>query len=73
MLARGATILPKKGKTLTFMGRDGWVRLYQTTLPARDWIVGPAMLYLRGPQMHEDIDRVVQKKLDKLRAKGVIA
>ena len=27
----------------------------------------------RDPQVADDIDRVVQKKLDKLRAKGVIA
>lgn len=73
VLARGATILPKKGKTLTFMGRDGWVRLHKVVLPGRDWIVGPAMSYLHGPQVVDDIDKVVQKKLDKLRAKGVIA
>jgi len=73
VLAKGATITPKKGKTLTFMGQNGWVRLHKLVLPGRDWIVGPAMSYLRGPQMHEDIDKVVQKKLDKLRAKGVIA
>jgi len=73
VLAKGATITPKKGKTLTFMGQNGWVRLHKLVLPGRDWIEGPAMSYLRGPQMHEDIDKVVQKKLDKLRAKGVIA
>lgn len=72
VLARGVTIKAKRVKMLTF-GIDGkWVRRKAVSLPARDWLEGPGKRYLDSPASSADIEKVIQKTIDKLRAKGVL-
>lgn len=65
VLAAGATILPKNGKTLTFLGKEGvWKRVKQTVIKPTPWIETPAESYLASSDYQNDIDAVLQKHID---------
>lgn len=74
VLAHGATIKPKNAKVLTFMTPDGkWRRAHSVIIPSFDWVERPGNKYMSSLQADDDIEYVVQKKIDQLKKKGVLA
>lgn len=74
VLAHGATIQPRNGKMLTFITPDGkWRRAHSVIIPSFDWLERPGNQYMSSLQADDDIEYVVQKKIDQLKKKGVLA
>lgn len=74
VLSRGAVIKPKAAKVLTFMTPDGkWRRAHSVIIPRIDWLDRPAKQYMSSLQADDDIEYVVQKKIDQLKKKGILA
>lgn len=72
ILARGATIRPKHGKTLTFDTLGKWMRLHEAVIPGRDWIAGPAKRWVES-EREATVQKVIDKTLTRLEKKGIIA
>lgn len=71
ILARGATIRPKNGKTLTFDTLGKWMRKHEVVIPGRDWIAGPAKSWVES-EKDATIQKVIDKTLARLEKKGII-
>ena len=72
ILARGATIRPKHGKTLTFDTLGKWMRLHEAVIPGRDWIAGPAKRWVES-EREATVQKVIDKTLTRLEKKGIVA
>lgn len=59
ILAAGHRLDPRSGKTLTF--------------GERDWVEGPGNRYLWSEKADDDIEKVLNRELEKLKKKGVLA
>lgn len=59
ILAAGHRLDPRSGKTLTF--------------GERDWVEGPGNRYLWSNKADDDIEKVLNRELEKLKKKGVLA
>lgn len=73
VLARGATIKPKKQKVLTFQVDGKWVRSHGTLIKAHDWIAAPGRAYIGSQAFEDDIEKVINRKIEQLKKKGVLA
>lgn len=74
VLAHGATIKAKNAKALTFMLPDGkWRRAHSVVIAPRDWIERPGNQYISSLRADQDIEDVIQKMLDKLKKRGILA
>lgn len=62
-LAKGFTITPKKGKTLTFKIGDKWIRRTSVTVPARDWFEGPAKHFMNSSAYQKKIDSLMEREV----------
>jgi len=73
VLARGAMIEPQKKKCLTFQIDGKWYRTHGSKLPARDWINRPGYQYVMSEKADDDVEKVIQQTIAKLKKKGVLA
>jgi len=71
ILARGATIRPKNGKTLTFDTLGKWMRKHTVVIPGLDWIAGPAKQWVES-EREATVQKVIDKTLARLEKKGII-
>lgn len=71
-LAEGSTITAKSQKYLTFQVDGKWVKKESVKLPENDYISKPAERYLGSAEYRQQIDRLVQKEIDKLEQKGIV-
>jgi len=71
-LAEGSTIRAKSSNYLTFQVDGKWAKKMEVKLPSRDFVAAPANRYLSSPEYREQLDRLVQKEIDKLEKKGIV-
>lgn len=71
-LAEGSTITAKNDKYLTFQIDGKWVKKESVKLPENDYISKPAERYLGSSEYRQQIDKLVQKEIDKLEKKGIV-
>lgn len=65
-LERGATIVPKKGKYLTFKLPDGsWIKAKSVTIPARHWFTKSIAGFEDSPEYITAIDKGIAKAVRK--------
>jgi hypothetical protein len=63
-LERGAVITAKKGKYLTFIGRDGtYKRMHQVKIPARHWFTHAATGFEDSPDYAGAIDKGIARAI----------
>ena len=72
VLARGATIKPKSEKVLTFQVDGKWRRSHSVLLRAHDWIAAPGRAYIGSQAFEDDIEKVINRKIEQLKKKGVL-
>ena len=65
VLAKGTTIVPKKGNTLTFQIDGKWIRKHSVTIPKRDWVEKPARDYIDSPSYKAKLDSLVQREIER--------
>lgn len=63
VLAKGATIKPRKKKFLSFKIGDKWIRAHSVTIEARDWVEGPAKQYIDSLAYKQKIDALIEKEI----------
>jgi len=71
-LAEGSKIVAKNEPYLHFKIEDKWVRVHEVQLPTKDYIVQPANKYLGSVEYRQQLDRLIQKEVDKLEKKGIV-
>ena len=71
-LAKGATIKAKHSDYLTFQVDGKWVKAHEVKLPERDYISEPVKKYIDSSECKQQMERLVQKELDKLEKKGIV-
>lgn len=71
-LAKGSTIKAKKDY-LTFQIDGKWVKKQSVTLPSRDWFQAPIEEYIGSTEYDAQIDKLIEKEVQKLFKKGVLA
>ena len=71
-LAEGSKIVAKNAPYLTFQIDEKWVKVHEVKLPTKDYIVHPANEYLGSVQYREQLDRLIQKEVDRLEKKGIV-
>lgn len=69
-LAKGSTITAKNGEYLTFKVNDQWVKVKSVKLPEKDFISDPIKKYIDSPAYERQIDKILDKQLEKLEKKG---
>ena len=62
----GTTILPKKAKVLRFQVDGKWVAAKEVRLSKKDWLHGPADRYMRSSASKTDVEKTLQKEINKL-------
>lgn len=67
---KGSTIKAKSKDFLTFKIGDKWIRKKEVKLPVRDFIVEPVERYLGSPNVKKDMDRQLQKEIDRMERKA---
>lgn len=72
VLARGANVKQKKAKALRFQVDGKWVAKHSVTIPPREWITMPGNAYLHSADAQAAIDKVLNRWVEKMRAKGVL-
>lgn len=70
-LAEGSTIKAKNEKTLTFQIDGKWIRKKEVKLPVKDYIISPSDRYLGSTEYRSDLDKLIQREVDKLEKKGI--
>lgn len=73
VLAKGARIVPKKAKFLQFQIDGKWIRSHGITLPPRDWLEPAARAYMASEGADDAIEKTINKLMEKLKKKGVLA
>lgn len=68
-LTKGSIIKAKNKDFLTFKIGDKWIKKKEVKLPVRDFIVAPVEKYLGSPQIKTDMDKQLQKELDRIEKK----
>ena len=63
VLAKGTTIVPKKGNTLTFQIDGKWIRKHSVTIPERDWVEKPARDYIDSPSYKAKLESLVEREI----------
>lgn len=71
-LAKGATIKAKHNDYLTFQIDGKWIKKKEVKLPSRDYINEPVKKYIDSAECKLQMEKLVQKELDKLEKKGII-
>jgi hypothetical protein len=71
VLSKGTTI-KAKDDYLTFQIDGKWIKKKSVRIPERDWIVKPIENYIGSIEYDSQIDRLIQKEVDKLFKKGVL-
>jgi len=61
----GMRITPKKHGKLVFRGYDGWVRVSEVTIPARNFF-GALERYLGSSRIYKDINAVLDREVKKV-------
>lgn len=64
-LERGGTIVPRKGKYLTFLTDSGWKRMHSVTIPPKRFFSQSAAGFESDPEYQSTIDKVVGKAIQK--------
>jgi hypothetical protein len=70
-LAQGSTITAKKNKNLVFQIDGRWIRKHSVKLPERNWFQKPVESYIGSSAYKEQIEKLLQKEVDKLLKKGI--
>lgn len=74
ILAHGATIAPKKAKTLSFNIGGKWISTHgPIKVPVHDWIERPGNQYMSSNKADDDIEYVIEYAINQLKKKGVLA
>lgn len=71
-LSKGSTITAKNQEYLTFKIGDKWIKKHSIKLPERDWFQKPVENYIGSREYDEQIEKLVQKEVDKLFKKGIL-
>lgn len=67
MLAHGYQSSAKNGKYLTFQIGDKWIRKEQVKrVEPRDFVEGPVMNYVHGPEVESDLEKKLQKEIERI-------
>lgn len=72
VLARGATIKPKTQKVLVYQIDGKWIRSHAVLLRAHDWIAAPGRTYIGSLAFEADIEKIINRKIEQLKKKGVL-
>lgn len=70
MLAKGFTLTPTHAKVLRFQIEDKWISKHSITVQPHDFVEGPVRAWVGTPDYKRQIDKTLQKELDKLEKKG---
>lgn len=70
-LTYGSTIEAKHSDYLTFQIDGKWVKKQSVKLPVRDFVEGPADKYLGSYEYKAQLDKLMQKEINKLEKKGI--
>ena len=71
-LAKGATIKAKHGEFLKFQIDGKWYYKKEVKLPERDYITEPVKKYIDSSECKHQMEKLVQKEINKLEKKGII-
>lgn len=71
VLAKGAIIEAKDGN-LKFQINGKWITKKKVEIKPRDWLVKPVDQFIGSNDYHAQIDRLIQKEVDKLFKKGIL-
>lgn len=71
-LAKGATIKANHSDYLTFQINGKWVKKKEVKLPERDYLSEPVERYINSAECKLQMNKLVQREIDKLEKKGII-
>jgi hypothetical protein len=71
-LAKGSTIKAKNQEYLTFKIGDKWFKKHSIKLPERDWFQKPIDEYIGSAAYDAQMEKLLQKEIDKLFKKGIL-
>lgn len=71
-LAKGATIKANHSDYLTFQVDGKWVKTQEVRLKGIDYVSAPVKKYIDSSESKQQMERLVQKELDKLEKKGIV-